>query len=430
MSRQSPISRLAPPDWLVRNLRPQPAPIPWAAVARAAIAMAAAARRSASPPGSPRTARSPPWAPCPESSATPPTPTGCGSSTSPCRSSSARSASRVGALVFGHGWVAVVAVTGVALVSGMISTIGAVASVSGLLLLLNCVIGAGLPLPGEWWLAPLLMTRRRTPRPRAGAARLAAAVRSAGAGGRRRHVPDRRGPARGGGDPENYDETRHAVTQSLNQAYDLVLARRALAPRPQPRTRASARPVERAHPDRRGRARRPPVRRCRSPPTSPTPYAISPTPSRPASTDPIGPSTCPRPKSPTARAVDHALRHAADRRHREQDPTPRNVDDRLGRPAALRVRAARAARNVVLSGASWRYGLRLALCIGLAQILVSIGAGAALLLGGADHHLRPQARLRLGVLAGRAARARHGGRARRRGRWSSPRCRAGGGTCP
>ncbi|MZD07320.1 FUSC family protein, partial [Streptomyces sp. SID5785] len=49
-----------------------------------------------------------------------------------------------------------------------------------------------------------------------------------------------------------------------------------------------------------------------------------------------------------------------------------NVDDRLGRPAALRVRARRAARGVLLSGASWRYGLRLALCIGIAQALVSL----------------------------------------------------------
>ncbi|WP_199835194.1 FUSC family protein, partial [Streptomyces scabiei] len=41
-------------------------------------------------------------------------------------------------------------------------------------------------------------------------------------------------------------------------------------------------------------------------------------------------------------------------------------------PAPLGVRAARVARNVALSGASWRYGLRLALCIGIAQALVSL----------------------------------------------------------
>src|SRR5690242_14258706 len=39
MPRQLP-SVLTPPDWLVRNLRPQQAPVPWAAAARAAIALA------------------------------------------------------------------------------------------------------------------------------------------------------------------------------------------------------------------------------------------------------------------------------------------------------------------------------------------------------------------------------------------------------
>ncbi|WP_049661466.1 FUSC family protein, partial [Kitasatospora sp. MY 5-36] len=53
-------------------------------------------------------------------------------------------------------------------------------------------------------------------------------------------------------------------------------------------------------------------------------------------------------------------------------PDPYAADDRLGRPARLAVRARRAARALLLSGASWRYGLRLALCIGLAQVLVSV----------------------------------------------------------
>ncbi len=78
----------------------------------------------------------------------------------------------------------------------------------------------------------------------------------------------------------------------------------------------------------------------------------------------------PVPVTETARAVD-ALRHAAEV-VAVPDVDPRGIDDRLGRPAALGVRAARAARNVALSAASWRYGLRLAPCIGLAQALVSI----------------------------------------------------------
>jgi uncharacterized membrane protein YccC len=86
-------------------------------------------------------------------------------------------------------------------------------------------------------------------------------------------------------------------------------------------------------------------------------------------TGPIGLSL-PVPTTETGRAVDHALRHAADV-VAAPDVDPRGIDDRLGRPAALGIRAARAARNVALSAASWRYGLRLALCIGVAQVLVS-----------------------------------------------------------
>lgn len=79
----------------------------------------------------------------------------------------------------------------------------------------------------------------------------------------------------------------------------------------------------------------------------------------------------PPPGTPSERAVDAALRHAASVVHKP-DPDPYNVDDRLGRPAALGVRIRRAGRDMLFSESSWRYGLRLALCIGLAQSLVSV----------------------------------------------------------
>ncbi|MYW00083.1 FUSC family protein, partial [Streptomyces sp. SID3343] len=45
--------------------------------------------------------------------------------------------------------------------------------------------------------------------------------------------------------------------------------------------------------------------------------------------------------------------------------------DRVGRPRALPARLRAASRDLLVSAESWRYGLRLALCIGLAQVLVS-----------------------------------------------------------
>ncbi|MGA4840708.1 FUSC family protein [Streptomyces sp. G45] len=282
----------------------------------------------------------------------------------------------LGALVFGHGWVAVGAVTLVALVSGMMSTIGAVASVSGLLLLLNAVIGAGLPMPGAWWLAPALMT----------SGGLLVLVLALLAWPLRSGVPERAAVAAtyrsvaalldsAGGDDDAYDTARAAVTASLNQAYDLVLARRTRDHGRSPdlvrlvaELNAVTPVVEAAPAAHRYGEKLPPelaaaVRALadaieRGPGTPPDGLAL-----------PGEPTT---PHGPAARAVHQALRHAADTL---ADPDPLGAigaDDRLGRPAALGVRARRAARNVVLSGASWRYGLRLALCVGVAQALVSL----------------------------------------------------------
>ncbi|KIF75622.1 hypothetical protein QR77_20375, partial [Streptomyces sp. 150FB] len=97
------------------------------------------------------------------------------------------------------------------------------------------------------------------------------------------------------------------------------------------------------------------------------------------------PLELPAPGTPAERAVDVALRHAAAVVYEAGPDTgsapgpghgdvEAEADDRLGRPASLGVRVRRTARGVLLSGASWRYGLRLALCIGLAQALVSLVA--------------------------------------------------------
>ncbi|MFI6404681.1 FUSC family protein [Streptomyces sp. NPDC050548] len=368
MSREFPIG-LTPPDWLVRNLQPQQAPLNRPAIARAAIAMSL---------------------PLALGLATGHTAYGALASMGALSGVIGDTADAyrmrilniaipqlfgalgvtLGAAVYGHGWYAVTALTLVALASGMISTIGAVASVSGLLLLLNSVIGAGLPLPGAWWLAPVLMS----------GGGLLVLLLALLAWPLRSGVPERTAVANTyrtvadllttcGDDPTAaYDAARQAVTQSLNQSYDLVLARRARHHGRNPElTRLLAQlnaitPVVEAAPavHQSGRSLPPQIRDA----VRNLAHAVE-----TGYTGPIG-LDLPAPTSETTRAVDHALRHAAEV-VTAPDVDPRGIDDRLGRPAALRIRAARAARNVLLSSGSWRYGLRLALCIGLAQVLVS-----------------------------------------------------------
>lgn len=370
MSREFPIG-LTPPDWLVRNLRPQPAPVNRAAVARAAVAMTL-------PLAIGLAVGQPAYGALASMGAL----SGVIGDTADAYRMRILNIAipqlfgavgiTLGAAVYGQGWLAVVAVTGVALVSGMISTIGAVASVSGLLLLLNSVVGAGLPMPGAWWLAPLLMS----------GGGLLVLLLALLAWPLRSGVPERTAVAAtyrtvadllaacGSPVPGAYEDARHTVTQSLNQSYDLVLARRA---RHHGRSPELARllaqlnaitPVVEAAP----------AAHLHGRPLPPEVPAAVHHLARAIETGFSGPLalTLPVPGSETGRAVDHALRHAAEVvTAPDIDPPHGPEDDRLGRPARLGTRTARAARNVALSAASWRYGLRLALCIGLAQVLVS-----------------------------------------------------------
>ncbi|PKT69513.1 hypothetical protein CW362_29345 [Streptomyces populi] len=365
MSREFPIG-LTPPDWLVRNLRPQRAPVNRAAAARAAVAL--------SLPLAVGLARGQPAYGALAS---------MGALFAVISDTADAYRMRIlniavpqlfgaigimiGAAVFGHGWTAVVTVTVVALVSGMISSIGAVASVTGLLLLINCVIGAGLPLPGAWWLAPLLMS---------GGGLLVLALTLL-AWPLRSGVPERSSVADtyrtvadllAAGGTDDYERLRLTVTQSLNESYDLVLARRAFHHGRSPdlvRLLAqlnAVTPVVEAAPAAHQRG---------DPLPAEIPAAVRLL-ADTVETGGTGPLELrlPDPADETGRAVDHALRHAA-AVVTDRSPDPGTLDDRLGRPAALRVRAARATHDVLLSAASWRYGTRLALCIGLGQVLVS-----------------------------------------------------------
>ncbi|MER5385634.1 FUSC family protein [Streptomyces sp. NPDC002688] len=365
MSREFPIG-LTPPDWLVRNLQPQRAPVNRPAAVRAAVALSL-------PLAIGFAYGRPAYGALASMGAL----SGVIGDTADAYRMRIFNIAvpqffgaigvTIGAAVFGHGWVAVLAVTGVALISGMISSIGAVASVSGLLLLLNCVIGAGLPLPGAWWLAPVLMSG-------GGLLVLALALL---AWPLRSGVPERSAVADtyrkvadllAASGTDAYEDLRVAVTQSLNQAYDVVLARRAFHHGRSPdlvRLLAqlnAVTPVVEAAPAAHQRG-------------VPLPAEIPAAVRRLAEaveTGVTGPLELrlPTPVDETARAVDHALRHASGVVS-DRSPDARALDDRLGRPAALRVRAARATRGVLLSSASWRYGTRLALCIGLGQVLVS-----------------------------------------------------------
>ncbi|MFD6417336.1 FUSC family protein [Streptomyces sp. NPDC060194] len=366
---------LVPPPWLVRSLKPAAAPVPWPAVLRAGVALAL--------PLAVGTAAGQPALGALVSMGALSGVIGDTADAYRMRILNIAVPQVFGALgvligsqVYGQGWVAVLALTLVALVSGMISSVGAVASTSGLLLLLNAVIGAGLPLPGPWWKAPLLLAL-------GGLLVLALALLGwpwRRSGPERAAVADTYRTAAdlfaaAGGPGEVYSARRQDVTRSLDTAYDLVLARRARshgrtdslvrllaqlnaviplveaaaaahlygAPSRRPEIAAAVRQLA----DAVAEARRGP--------------------------DAVPAPALPEPLGPADRAVEAALRHTADVvRTAEPDSYP--ADDRLGRPAPPRVRLRRAARTVLLSGASWRYGLRLALCIGIAQALVSLVA--------------------------------------------------------
>ncbi|MFE3069133.1 FUSC family protein [Streptomyces sp. NPDC059247] len=370
MARPAAPVRLSPPAWLTAGLRPAPAPIPWAAVLRAAVALSA-------PLAVGLATDRPAYGALVSMGAL----SGVIGDTADAYRMRIFNIAvpqlfgavgvTLGTLVFGHGWLAVGALTLVALVSGMISSIGAVASVSGLLLLLNAVVGAGLPMPDPWWKAPLLLTlgglfvlvltllgwpfRRAAPE----RAAVAATYRTVA------ELYDATGtPA--------YDERRQAVTASLNQSYDLVLARRA---RQHGRAPSLVRllaqlnvviPLVEAAPAAHLRAL------LHGPLSPAVPAAVRDLAAAVEEGRTGAPALeLPAPERPAEKAVDHALRHAATVVH-QAEPDLYDVGDRLGGPAALRVRVRRTARAVLLSEASWRYGLRLALCIGLAQALVSL----------------------------------------------------------
>lgn len=363
-ARQIP---LTPPSWLLNGLRPSSAPVPWAAVARAGIALSV-------PLAVGFALDEPEYGALVSMGAL----SGVIGDTADAYRMRVLNIAvpqlfgavgvAVGTLVFGHGWLAVAVLTLIALVSGMISSIGTVASVSGLLLLLNAVVGAGLPMPKPWWTAPLLLS----------AGGLFVLALSLAGWPLRGRQPERVAVAAGyraladtleaAGGPD-YEDRRREVTQALNQAYDLVLGRRALVHGRSPSLVRMLAQLNVLIPLVEGA----PAAHLRGRPLPPEiPAAVR---ELAAAVEDGRTGTpvldLPPPHGQSERAIDAALRHAATIVHLAE-PRMHNVDDRLGRPAALGIRARRAVRDMMFSRASWRYGIRLAVCIGLAQVLVSV----------------------------------------------------------
>ncbi|WP_329569716.1 FUSC family protein [Kitasatospora sp. NBC_01266] len=357
--------RLTPPPWLVRTLRPQPTPVPRAAAVRAAVGMAL--------------------------------PVAVGFATGQSADGALVAMGALGAVlgdtadayrlrvfniavpqlfaaaglalgeqVYGHGWVAVAALTGLALVAGMISTIGAVSSAIGLNVLLMAVIGAGLPFPPPWWHGPLLILL--------GAALILAMALLAWPV--RSRVPERDAVAdayrqtadlldAAGG--EHWSEVRARLTGALDHAYDLLLSRRALAPgRSQGMSRLmallgaltpliEAAPAVHAAGGALGGQLAGEVRRIARAVGAGQPLAVDAVSER-------------EPTTPVERAAAAAVLHAREVLAGKHQSLAASA---ALRPTPLRVRARSRAREVLLSAASWHYGLRLALCLGLAQALVS-----------------------------------------------------------
>ncbi|MEV6974101.1 FUSC family protein [Kitasatospora sp. NPDC093806] len=381
MAQRAPGGRPGPPPapgWLTAGLRPAPAPVPWAAVARAAVALAA-------PLAVGFAADRPAYGALVSMGALSAV---IGDTADAYRMRFFNIAVpqlfgaagvALGTLVYGSDWTAVAVLTLVALVSGMISSIGSVASVSGLLLLLNAVVGAGLPMPQPWWKAPLLLT--------VGGAFVL--LLTLFAWPLRGGVPERAAVAdsyrtvaafvRAAGTPE-HDERRQDVTRSLDSSYDLLLAHRTRRHGRSPGLSRLIAQLNALMPivEATSAAKLRPARLGPLPEAYPAAVlALADTVERGRAPGPSPPRdlALPAPTGPSERALDQALRYAAavdvepDRAHpHHATPAP----DRLGSPAAPRVRARRAARAALLSGASWHYGLRLALCIGLAQVLVSV----------------------------------------------------------
>ncbi|MBB6396938.1 putative membrane protein YccC [Actinomadura coerulea] len=265
----------------------------------------------------------------------------------------------VGPFAHGSGWATVTMTTAVALLSGLVSSVGNVASGASLALLFMNVIGTGLPRLGSWWLPPLCQLA-------GGAFYLVLAVLSWRSWSRRpgpehRAVADVYGRAADLIDAAPHPgDARLELSMAVDTAQDALMCHRvrdneswgeearwlvAMLNAATPLLEALTLLIRSERPAPPGLSEA--VRRIAD--------AVR-TGDRDAGIAPF------RGDPAFARPVEFARRRLSETH--PEDP------DWLGLPPPLPARAYRAARMALTTAAAWRYGLRLALCMAIASAFV------------------------------------------------------------
>ncbi len=267
----------------------------------------------------------------------------------------------IGQLSHGHGWWTVAATTLVALVSGLISSIGRVLSSAALSLLFMNVLGTGLASVGKLWLPPLLQL--------AGGlfylllALLSWRVWDTGADPQRRAVAAVYDRAADLLDASPHPgDTRFALSTAMDAAQDALLRHQIRGEGSwDPETRWLVGMLNAVAPlaeeivvlIRSGR---------------PAPPGSAETVRRVAEAIRTGR----RDAGITPSGADPALARSIGYILRRLPSTDLEGSDWLGLPAPLPTRALEAARLALTSGAAWRYGLRLALCMAIASAVTEV----------------------------------------------------------
>ncbi|MBH1938050.1 FUSC family protein [Streptomyces sp. AV19] len=357
------MNRSVVPEWLVRAVRPRRAPVPWAAAGRAVVVIAGPVAAGLAMGRTAEAAMVSTGAMM--SSAVPAAETYRRRAVNiVCPQLANALGLLLGGRVHDHGWVTVGVLCAIGLPAGLISTIGAVSSMTGMTALVSSVMGAGLPMPGPWWQPPalfllgglltLLFTMAAWPVRRGRAERVAVAevyraiatsLPLAGSAG--------------------WAAARTAVMSALAHAHDVLLLCRSRHYGRRPEQARLLALLDAADALAESATA---LHRGRTPPPAGTTEAIG------ALADAVGtgrgrvrlPGL--RPGTPEERALRAALHRATAALADAPAARPGGTGD-SALPAG---RAADAVRRAFADPASWRYGIRLALCIGCAQALVSV----------------------------------------------------------